>query len=743
MCSHGTCVVPGDCKDDNDCSSDMYCSDDGKCAPWEKDPDGFDAVCYRDEPIAPSIACSFTQAPAGDPFPEHLHVNATPMVARFDPNGPPYVVAPFVPGHKDKPTEADPSKGIIRVLRGDDCTLVANLGGVDLDQDNSEDYVHGTAPVALGDVDGDGDVDIVAHEAEGGMLVFAYNKPSFSLYAKSAEPKSFPYGGDCPNCSLRFSGSSLHDLDNDGIPEVIRDGLVMNTKGEPLALRPNSYGGNASGTTPVFADLDGNGLAELIAGHAIWEYELGNWTKDKYFSGDLPGSVAIADLGAYGSGPSSAAEIIVISEAPGIGKATIYAADSTPVLEVKTSAGFQRGKPAMADFDGDGLLEIGISGQWVMMIDLDCGSNPRPGGVCVQGSCDYFNDNKCPDGVAWMADIQDPAAIHMAAAFDFDSNGSFELVIDDVCYLRVFDGASGQVLFSESSRGVDSYSGAVVVDASGDGKANIVSAMSLRRDGWYEVSCGAHPDNLLAGARCQSGSDCFSGVCSKGFCRCASHADCCSAKDLSTCVEQGRVCKDPPLETPGEGKTCRSAPQPTPEAGIRIYQQDSWPSTRQIWNQQAYSFTNVNDDGTIPKTSAWKKHWLDKKTNGYRLNPAGQLPPAASIADVTAGATDEFVCGNKEALLSAPICNRGAETVPAGLKVSFMAGKSLACSTSTTKDLDKNSCEKVSCSWSAVPQSVADAVDVAVIADSDDQVIECKESNNSGVVLKVFCPPAG
>jgi hypothetical protein len=30
-----------------------------------------------------------------------------------------------------------------------------------------------------------------------------------------------------------------------------------------------------------------------------------------------------------------------------------------------------------------------------------------------------------------------------------------------------------------------------------------------------------------------------------------------------------------------------------------------WTSARDIWNQQSYSATNVNDDGTIPKTTFW------------------------------------------------------------------------------------------------------------------------------------------
>ncbi|WP_250565987.1 DUF4114 domain-containing protein, partial [Adonisia turfae] len=61
-----------------------------------------------------------------------------------------------------------------------------------------------------------------------------------------------------------------------------------------------------------------------------------------------------------------------------------------------------------------------------------------------------------------------------------------------------------------------------------------------------------------------------------------------------------------------------------PQTGIFVIgdRNDTWVSTRQIWNQHAYSINNVNDDGTIPTNpeNSWQTH------NTFRLNafPEGE-----------------------------------------------------------------------------------------------------------------------
>ena len=54
----------------------------GHCTPFN--PGQSDPTCTRSimpGVFAPAVQCSFADAPAGDLFPEHLHVLSTPMVA--------------------------------------------------------------------------------------------------------------------------------------------------------------------------------------------------------------------------------------------------------------------------------------------------------------------------------------------------------------------------------------------------------------------------------------------------------------------------------------------------------------------------------------------------------------------------------------------------------------------------------------------------------------------------------------
>jgi len=60
-----------------------------------------------------------------------------------------------------------------------------------------------------------------------------------------------------------------------------------------------------------------------------------------------------------------------------------------------------------------------------------------------------------------------------------------------------------------------------------------------------------------------------------------------------------------------------------PNTGIYVYKDlnDRWMPTRPVWNQDAYSITNVNADGTIPRKPAI--NWLTPGLNNYGVN----VPP--------------------------------------------------------------------------------------------------------------------
>jgi choice-of-anchor A domain-containing protein len=112
------------------------------------------------------------------------------------------------------------------------------------------------------------------------------------------------------------------------------------------------------------------------------------------------------------------------------------------------------------------------------------------------------------------------------------------------------------------------------------------------------------------------------------------------------------------------------------EAGIRVFRDrlDGWVNTRRIWNQHAYSVTNVNDDGTIPAQPVTS--WLSPGLNTFRSNSQGTgftTPHAAPdlVASDVAASCDS---GSQDVILTARVRNLGDAAASAGLPVAFYLG---------------------------------------------------------------------
>jgi len=105
--------------------------------------------------------------------------------------------------------------------------------------------------------------------------------------------------------------------------------------------------------------------------------------------------------------------------------------------------------------------------------------------------------------------------------------------------------------------------------------------------------------------------------------------------------------------------------------GIRVLNDklNRWASSRPMWNQHAYSVTNINDDGTIPKTSDWiaKQNFKTPGLNNYRQNVQGPTT-VDELPDIT-GRIDKDACqlNGNSATLTVNICNRGKRAVPAAV----------------------------------------------------------------------------
>ncbi len=112
---------------------------------------------------------------------------------------------------------------------------------------------------------------------------------------------------------------------------------------------------------------------------------------------------------------------------------------------------------------------------------------------------------------------------------------------------------------------------------------------------------------------------------------------------------------------------CPAAPA-TRFSGVRVFRSadDNWVVTRRVWNQHAYSVTNVEEDGTVPRRPL--RNWTVPGLNNFRQNKQPGLEFAAADAVVSvAGA-----CLPIGVSYTVTVRNIGEATLPPGVRVELI-----------------------------------------------------------------------
>jgi hypothetical protein len=790
LCRLDRCVEPTTaCSATLGCPNDARC-EGGRCVPFgATQTDPACTVDPRPGVFAPAVQCQFDEAPAGDAYPEHLHVLSTPMVADLRVYHPasagvrPSLVVVFDDG-SDGGSE-EPS-GLIRVLDGRTCALQDNL---------SEQLVSHSSPPAVGDLDGDGTPEIVAFKAGGGLVAFRYvaaaagdagARGRWGVWwrSTSSDGTAFnPTGGG-------WAGPTIVDIDGDGRAEVLRHGMVFNGQTGVLVGGTGArsqLAGYSAGAFSVALDVDEDGAIELVTGDGVfaWSATTHEWVRETYFArsncagaGCGDGHVAVADFGDYSTArfpDGRVPELAVVSS----GYVRIDTIEGRTVFgPVALPGGGTGGAPTVADFDGDGLAEVAAAGATAYSVmDPDCGprSVSRAKGRCVTATS---------TGVLWSRPSQDSSSnVTGSTSFDFEGDGRVEAVYADECFARVYDGATGTVLFSQQHSSCTWYENPVVADVDGDFRAELVVGSNF--------NCGSPTTGIacpgvgergvdvqFAGLRCSTGAECPSGRCVSGFCRCTADGECCpggapagdggvadggddaaveDAGGADAGGDAGRttgsgsgectyVCAAPPEGTAGEGNTCRAA-RPRGVRGIRVYADiaDRWVRSRTIWNQHAYNVTNVEDDGRVPASGSVRLNWRERTLNNFRTNVQGTAEITSSPDGTVAGTG--FACmGSGAARMTVRACNRGTSPMADGLPVGFYSGSGVTlgarvCGATTPRALMPGECVDVTCDWTTPPQDRP--TPVTVLIDDTRTRTECHEENNLGTIEDVICRAPG
>ncbi len=310
--------------------------------------------------------------------------------------------------------------------------------------------------VAVGDLDGDGFVEIVAIGTDSGTYAFRHDG---TLLWESPYPSAVERG---TRFARTIGGAvTLADLENDGSVEVVVGRSVLD--GRTGALRwqgdPTSTTRGANGSLGPIActyDLDGDGIEEVISGRTAFRAD-GTVLWQNTVPGD--GLCAVADMIATAPGP----EVVLASN----GYLYILDGQTGETLWDRVIEGRGRdplgGPPTVADFDGDGRAEIGVAhGTSYGVYDLDCT------GTGTEAGC-------AGPGVRWTTPSEDDSsAATGSSVFDFNGDGRAEVIYNDQYNFRIFDGTTGTILFEQANSSRTRTEYPVVADVDADGDAEIV-----------------------------------------------------------------------------------------------------------------------------------------------------------------------------------------------------------------------------------------------------------------------------
>ncbi|MEZ4449112.1 MAG: MopE-related protein [Nannocystaceae bacterium] len=477
VCYANACIVPGDsCEFTEECAADELCpSSLGQCVPGDIVPD-----CeYIPEfgPFMPVQECRWT--PAGlTEFPNRRDVVATPIVINVsDDNNDGFTDDLDTPDVVFLTYDLNGNgccnvAATIRVVSGkcnDDKTMTT-LSSI------SSPNINNDSGLAAGDLDGDGVPEIVAIGKFGGGVqgVIAYSRvtPDASQWEVLWQNDTFPTSGVHTNGGATVS---LADLEGDGIPEVIvgnvvLDGVTGELKwdGKVTSMGLGGVGNNGFlGPASTVADIDLDGKQEVIAGNTVYEYDGAvKWTYDYVGNNSsCGGSIPCDGFNAVGNfDDDDFGEVVVVR----LGEVFVIDDDGTELYRIKipktNCGGNESGPPTIADFDGDMKPEIGTaSANFYVVVDPECIGNPVPAG--------------CSDsGILWKVTNQDCSSrVTASSVFDFEGDGKAEVVYADEVHFRVFDGTDGTILFSDNTfRSHTRIEMPVIADVDRDGSAEVI-----------------------------------------------------------------------------------------------------------------------------------------------------------------------------------------------------------------------------------------------------------------------------
>jgi hypothetical protein len=602
---------------------------------------------------------------------------------------------------------------------------------------------------------------VVALENKGFMILNNRGEPLFTSPADVLEPAGIFYVSPAPALvNLDFQGlaeivvgNRVITLTSSGSTFAI-DRIFVGAE----ARGTQDQSGFINGPTACVADLTSDPGLEIVAGPTAYKLppsppmSCGTaampcpldvvWNARSALAAEqAEGLCAVADvMGACTSvadcatnppGPAEpldgAPEVVLIAN----GHLVILAGDTGTVLyDQQVPSGGQRGgAPNIDDFDGDGFPEIATALEnFYTVLDLQAPSTACPawpdlldartappqtnpprdaGGMSCRRDSDCTTAGTTCNETSgecvclhngWKRDTEDDSSrVTSSSIFDFNGDGAAEVVYNDECYFRVYDGSTGSVYLALPSVSRTIIENPVVADVDNDGNAEIVFV----QNNWVE--------------QCDEGGDWDTG----------------GALD-SWPSGMNDVRKD-------------SLPN-----GIEVWGDptDTWVAARRVWNQHAYHVTNVLEGGGIPlhEPESWRP-LNGRLYNTYRSQPRNYgVAPDLALPAIQISSPDA-ACGELSDTIQITVLvkNQGDLRVGPGVVLEFFGtwdgdeealldGGGAPITVTLTKSLEPGASTLVTVEyevgWNAAPNDDALPDSVRVVIDGADRERECVEDNN-------------
>ncbi len=637
LCLGEICVTAkGTCLDFADCDANEFCEPTlGKCVPQAP---GAPICEFKPPPAAltPTVEWSWTGSAI---HPESTQVINMPVVIDLDKDGTPEVVIVT----SDDFLATGP--GFLRALNG--------KGGAEKWPATTDVYnplytVNPRGTPAAADIDGDGFVEIIAPKSGGGLIAFKHDG-SYLWTSTQAD-------GTTPLKTIFNSVTvAIADLDGDGKPEIVAGGVVFDAAGKVLADNGAFAGSHDAsyGAVSIVADLDGDGKQEIITGRAAYDQKGSHllWN-----NGQPDGYPAIADLDGDGK-----PEIVVVSS--GTVRVQSATGQVLATLPFPVGVGGAGGPPTIADFDGDGKPDFSTAGGKGYMVFK------------------YTPGTPATISLLWMKTTQDTSSNRTGSSvFDFQGDGSAEVVYGDECHFRIYNGKDGTALFETPSSSATIHEYPVIADVDGDNNTEIVVVSNDRNHGATGTKCPLY-----------TGTD-----------------------------------------APRHG------------VFVYGDAADSWVRTRRVWNQHAYHLTNISADGSVPSPEpvSWvgpqglNNYRQSSQGAGVYNAPDLQVSLSADLGGCPSLIHLEALVQNHGSLGVAPGVKVSFYVGTSGAGASFAEAL-------TKTALLPGQYESVAADYmvpSGGPAKLSFSVAVDGVTPGTSSIRECLEDNNAATVDGVSCP---